>query len=134
MLEYPKEGENMWRTKLRKSDYILFCVTVIFATVLLIVQRMTPDSHGQLIVLIDGEETASYSLNESDDEFTINNGTNTIQISEGRVRMIGSNCPDQICVHHKEISKNNETIVCLPNKIVLVIENASEATIDASTN
>lgn len=134
MLEYPKEGENMWRTKLRKSDYILFFMTIIFAIVLLIVQRMTPDSHGQLIILIDGEEAASYSLNESDVEFTINNGTNTIQIREGRVRMTVSNCPDQICVHHKEISKNNETIVCLPNKIVLVIENTSEATIDASTN
>ena len=119
---------------MRKSDYILLGSTLVFAVILLIAQFLTPSASGSLSVEIDGKVAASYSLNGMDAEYMINDGTNKISIIDGEVRMTSSDCPDQICVHHKPISKNNETIVCLPNKIVLVIESADESGIDASTN
>ena len=48
--------------------------------------------------------------------FKINGGTNTVQIENGKVKMAAANCPDQICVHQKAISRNGESIICLPNK------------------
>ena len=124
----------MRRIGLRKSDDILLISTIIIAIILLIIQFMTPAAGGQLVVQIDGVKVASYSLEGSDGDFLLNDGTNTIRITDNKVKMIASDCPDQICVHHKEISKNNETIVCLPNKVVLIIENDTEDAIDASTN
>ena len=47
--------------------------------------------------------------------------------------MLEANCPDEICVHHKPISKNGETIVCLPNKVVVVIKNGIEREVDGGT-
>ena len=32
-----------------------------------------------------------------------------------------ADCPDQICVHTAEISKDGGSIICLPNRIVLEI-------------
>lgn len=36
----------------------------------------------------------------------------------------------QICVHHSRISRNKETIVCLPDKVVITIENGEDSGID----
>ena len=33
-----------------------------------------------------------------------------------------ADCPDKLCVHMKKISQVNETIVCLPNQVILTIE------------
>lgn len=123
----------MEKRTIRKNDIILLVGIIGIAVICLAIQLMSPVGSGNLIVQIDGEKVASYPLNE-DAEFELNDGTNRVEITEGTVKMIQADCPDQICVHHKAISKNNETIVCLPNKIVLVIESTEEAEVDATTN
>ena len=57
--------------------------------------------------------------------FVLDN-SNTFQ-SGGKVKMIYADCKDKICKNHKEISKSNESIICLPNKVeVTVISDKSE--------
>ena len=52
---------------------------------------------------------------------------NTVQIKNGKVKMIYADCKDKICKNHKEISKSNESIICLPNKVeVTVISDKGE--------
>lgn len=48
--------------------------------------------------------------------------TNTIEIDNGKIKMAHANCKNQICVNHKEISKKGESIICLPNKVIVEIE------------
>lgn len=51
-----------------------------------------------------------------------NNGhVNVVEIKEEYVSMKESDCKDQICVKSRPITNNGETIVCLPNKVVLQI-------------
>lgn len=123
----------MEKKRMRKNDFIFLIGIIIIAWICFGIQFLTSDSGGNLIVQIDGEKTGSYPLDE-DAEFEINGGTNLVKVAGGKVQMVRADCPDQICVHHKEISKNNETIICLPNKIVLSIESKEEAKIDATTN
>ena len=52
-------------------------------------------------------------------------------IENGKVKMKEADCPDQICVHHRAISKNRETIVCLPNKVVVEIVSSEESELDS---
>ena len=42
-------------------------------------------------------------------------------IKDGEVYMQEADCPNQICVHHAPISHRGETIVCLPNRIIIEI-------------
>lgn len=123
----------MEKRTMRKNDIFLLMGTIVIAVVFLGIQFLTPASGENLIIQINGEMIASYPL-EEDAEFEINDGTNRVEISDEKVRMVQADCPDQICVHHKAISKNHETIVCLPNKIVLTIESTNETEIDATTN
>ena len=74
----------------------------------------------------------SYSL-ENNGEYEINvfnEELMRISVQDGIVDVIYANCPDKLCVRQLSISKNNETIVCLPNKIVVTVE---ENKIDSET-
>lgn len=53
-----------------------------------------------------------------------------LRFQDGYVSMPEASCPDQICVHHSRISRNKETIVCLPDKVVITIENGEDSGID----
>lgn len=88
-------------------------------------------------VQVDGKITATYPLSEDRTE-TIKASSgfvNVFTIKDGTVSMTDANCSDKICVHTTNISKNGQTIVCLPHKVVLTIYNESgeEPEIDAIT-
>lgn len=48
-------------------------------------------------------------------------GTNTLVISDKEVRVVQADCPDKLDVKQGAIGKSGETIVCLPNKLVIKI-------------
>ena len=46
---------------------------------------------------------------------------NIFMCRNGEVRMIKSNSPDLLCVHHYPVSATGENIICLPHKVVIAI-------------
>lgn len=40
---------------------------------------------------------------------------------DGEATMLESNCPDLLCVEHKNISDTTEMIVCLPYRVVVAV-------------
>ncbi|MCI9625547.1 MAG: NusG domain II-containing protein [Clostridia bacterium] len=56
-------------------------------------------------------------------------GTNTLWISDKEVRVVQADCPDKLDVKQGAIGKSGETIVCLPNKLVIKI--SGERDLDA---
>ncbi|NLY44889.1 MAG: NusG domain II-containing protein [Tissierella sp.] len=49
-------------------------------------------------------------------------GYNLIEVGDNEIRVIEASCPDQIDVKQGYISRIGETIVCLPNKMVIEIK------------
>ena len=54
---------------------------------------------------------------------------NTVEIKDGRIRMLEGECPDHICVDTGRLE--DVPIVCLPNR--LVIDHADKTDTDAQT-
>lgn len=52
---------------------------------------------------------------------------NLIAVVDGEVTMEAADCRDQICVRHKPISSDRESIICLPHKLVITIAGREEA-------
>ncbi len=50
----------------------------------------------------------------------------TVHVESGKVWVTGADCPDRICEHTGAISRAGESIVCLPNGIVISIGGKSD--------
>lgn len=89
-----------------------------------------------VLVLQDGEVIAEYPLSE-DHAVTISsdeNGYNLLMISGKEASVSDANCPDRLCVSQKAISRRGESIICLPHKLVILIESMEEGDVDAIVN
>ena len=53
---------------------------------------------------------------------TVELSSNTVTIKDGKVYMEWASCKNQICVHTGEISKTGESIICLPNRVIVETE------------
>jgi hypothetical protein len=48
--------------------------------------------------------------------------TNVLVIQDGYAYMKEADCPDGLCIHQGRIHKAGQSIVCLPNRVVVTIE------------
>lgn len=70
---------------------------------------------------------------DTDSVFYLKNGSeicNTIQIKDGCACVSQANCKDKICTNHRKINRSGESIICLPNKVVITVEGSEPNEID----
>jgi len=60
-------------------------------------------------------------MSDVEDYKLVNLGTNMVRIEPDGVYMENANCPDKLCVHQGKINRAGESIICLPNKIIVEI-------------
>ncbi|MBR5246460.1 MAG: NusG domain II-containing protein [Clostridia bacterium] len=113
-----------------RNDIILAAAILVIAVAGLLFLNATKESGSYVVVKIDGVEKYSYSItdNVTQEIITGENGehTNTLVIKDGKASVSTANCPDGICVGHREISFVGETIVCLPHKVVIEVQKETE--------
>ena len=96
------------------------------------IQRFAASDEQMLKISVDGKVYGEYSLKDKQ-EIKIGD-TNICRIEEdGTVSMTEADCPDQLCVKQGKIKEFGESIICLPNKVVLeiVTENKKAEEIDS---
>lgn len=108
-----------------KNDLILIAVLLLVvagAALILFLSRMPGDT---VVVTVDGQLWGEYSLSE-DRTVEIKNGDgyNLLVIESGKAYVRQASCPDGICSSHRPISHNGESIICLPNKVVIEIRSS----------
>lgn len=81
-------------------------------------RKTTPGS--SVVVEVDGKTVASYPL-DTDGVFVLNGGTNTLEIKDGKARISDADCPNMQCVRQGWISRGGQSIVCLPNKLIVTV-------------
>jgi len=120
---------------LKKNDLILFGIIIIISLSFLVLTKLLSDDGSRVYVYVNDSLKYTFSLNEDIVvELEGLNGTNTLEISQGRASIISASCPDKLCVHQRSINKSKETIVCLPNKLIVLVEGEEEAEYDGYTN
>jgi hypothetical protein len=79
-----------------------------------------------VVVTVDGSVMGTYSLLE-DLTLPIHTGeggeqVNVLVIKDGEAYVQSASCPDGICAAHKPISRQGESIVCLPHRVVVTVQ------------
>ena len=119
----------------KKNDLILIiCLVSVFAIMLIGISLFS--RKGETVVIsVDGQEVASFPLSE-DTVYNIggyHGGENLLEIKDGKARLTNASCPDKLCVNMGYISKNGQSIICLPNKVVIEIKGNTDKNTDFDT-
>lgn len=111
----------------RPADIILAASLIVIGFVMSFFLAFGQEDGAQVEVQAGGELYGVYSLDE-DQTVTIRQGSrvNEFRIQDGTVRMIHANCHNHDCMQEGSIAKAGETIVCLPNKVVLEVTGGEE--------
>ena len=111
---------------MKKRDIILIASVLLVAAALFLVLELTKEAGARVVVKVDGQEIAEYSLEENG-TYPLNGGTNILVIENGKAYLTDANCPDKLCVHQGKISMTGETITCLPNKLTVTVFGTKES-------
>lgn len=108
---------------MKKRDLILIVAILAVALLLLGIVALTRKEGAYVVVRVDGEEVARYSLAE-DGEYSLNGGTNILRIEGGQAYLTYADCPDHLCVKQGRVHSTGEVITCLPNKLTVTVYGA----------
>lgn len=108
---------------IRKADWVLFAVLLAAALLMLIFLFIGGERGENVVISVDSETYGTYPLIENREIRIDRNGhENVVTIEDGTVYMKSADCKNQNCVEQGTISQTNESIVCLPNRVVVRIE------------
>lgn len=117
---------------MKRKDWILIFIISAIALIFAIYIKAVGTPQGtEVIITVNREEFGRYSL-DKDREIVID-GHNTLMIKDGKANMIQADCPDKLCVKQKPISRKGESIICLPNRVVVTIPGENEDIPDVVT-
>lgn len=104
---------------MKKGDIFLIIIAVAF----LFLWFIPKEQGSEAAIYVDGKIYKRISL-EKDCEININSefGENTVSVKNGTVTIVHSDCPDKLCEKEK-VDSSGGSIVCLPNRLSVIIEN-----------
>lgn len=112
----------------KKEGLVYLGLGIVFVLMLLLLffyhQGMKKGGVPMVVIYTNGHKTAEYPLSENRtvELKGFRGGSNRLVIENGGARITSADCPDKICVHHKEIRTAGEQIVCLPHRLIVRIE------------
>lgn len=124
-----KIKEFIRSSHIKPWDFIIIFFLIVSSFLPLVVfgtQKMPDHAEKHAVLRVDGKEIDSFKLVEGKKSYqhtyTSEDGDrNVLEIDGERIRMVEADCGDQVCVRRGWASKNGETIVCLPHKLVIEI-------------
>ena len=119
-----------------RNDCILILIIILLAGGFWLIQYLNAgQKEAVLQIYQNGELIGEYELSQPQTipVTGIDDSYNLVLIEDGMVRVTDADCPDQLCMKQRSISRNGESIICLPHKLVLQIHAKEESTLDAVT-
>lgn len=120
--------------RLRPTPGDLVLILLVAAAALALLFALRPQGGtGSLTVRVslDGETVAEYPLSDCDQPTTVSvEGAPypiTLELSPDGVRVAESDCPGGDCLRTGAIHSAGEQIICLPNRLIVSLEGASNA-------
>ena len=117
-----------------KRDVILLLALIAVGLVFVALFFIRSGNGNRVVVSVDTQTEAEYDL-AVDGEYVIQgvgDGYNVLVIENGQAFVREASCPDHLCMNMGHISKVGESIICLPNKVVIsIVSNNEQSDYDA---
>ena len=113
-------AKSLWN----KKDLLFIAAILLAAGLAFLFFRPQPsESLSRAEISADGTTVMELDLSE-DQVLTVDGaggGYNRIQVRDGAVSVLEASCPDKVCVHTGTVRYPGETIVCLPNRMIITV-------------
>jgi hypothetical protein len=107
---------------MKKGDIALLASVVAAACLLALVFSLQGRGGDRAVISVDGVEYRTIPLaRDSRVEIDVGGKQNVVAVEDGAVYMHSANCPDKLCVRQGRISRGDQSIVCLPNRVTVRI-------------
>ncbi|MDF2951880.1 MAG: putative rane protein [Anaerocolumna sp.] len=94
---------------MKKNDIYLVGIILIIAIGAFIIINATKKDGDKVIIEVDNKVYKELPLDDA-------------------------NCPDKLCVDQKNAEYNGESIICLPNRVVVKVQSSKESSVDSIAN
>lgn len=127
-----RKARDFYRPSL--SDVILIVIVLAVSTFSIIRvaegRRSRPAGATVAVVRSGDDELARLDL-RLDKVVSLSDVGMRLEVRGGRVRVVESDCPQQICVNEGWIGYPGQVIACVPNKVIVTIESDETPFLDA---
>lgn len=109
------------------TDKKLFIGILLFGLIIFFINKyaFSSQSYAQAVIKVQGNAVQTVNLNEDTGAEPIivqgKLGTVIIEVKDKKVRISEATCPDQICVKQGWIDSPAQSIICVPNELVVYI-------------
>lgn len=105
----------------RRWDIVIAIIIIVIAVLAVF---FAFKSKGETVIInLDGKVIYSLPLNQ---DKVIELEAGTVIIENNTVRIVNPSCPDKLCERQGRISKAGESIICLPNRLIITITGERE--------
>lgn len=112
---------------IKKADIVLFFVLLAVGLTISWASLNSGQTGDKVRISVGGETYGVYDLAQDRTIQVRQNGhTNNIIIQGGHVSMASSDCANQVCVNTGAIYLAGDSIVCLPNRVMVEILSESK--------
>ena len=122
---------------LKKRDIILIVSLLVVGIIALVIWHFIYSVDGKYVTIEQRDNLIGiYPLNV-DKEIEIEHRgevVNKIVIEDGYCYMEEAECPDHLCKKQGKVNKSGQTIVCLPNRVVVTVVDSNNSDYDSIVN
>ena len=122
---------------LKKRDIILIVSLLVVGIIALVIWHFIYSVDGKYVTIEQRDNLIGiYPLNV-DKEIEIEHRgevVNKIVIEDGYCHMEEAECPDHLCIKQGKVNKSGQTIVCLPDRVVVTVVDSDSSDYDSVVN
>lgn len=114
----------MEKKKNIRLDIMIIALFLAVGVVIALVLFLGQHKGAAVKVSVDGKTIKTFPL-DTDTTYEIqgvNGGTNLLVIKDEKAYIEEASCPDSLCINMGKIDSAGQSIVCLPNRVVISIE------------
>ena len=118
----------MSSAKKHRNDLIFISALLLIILIAALAMLLFRTEGDKVVVSVDSQVFGEYSLGENQTvEIKNGDGYNVLVIENGEARVESASCPDGICSSHRPISYNGQSIICLPNSVVIEVHTTDDS-------
>ena len=114
-----------------KNDLVFIALLLVLALVAGLALLVFKGEGDTVTVTVDGQVWGEYPLERDlTVEIAVGDNLNLLVIEDGKAYVKYASCPDGICSSHRPVWRDGESIICLPNKVVVLVTSKNEKSPD----